>query len=102
MNSLYVYLIQKTIKSDYFKAWVLAQVRHVITAVGAAAVAKGLADQSMVEGFIGFTTSAVGFYLAAVDVKQVDGKITVALNTPPEYTPPNTDKVIVRELPPTQ
>lgn len=101
MNSLYVYLIQKTIKSDYFKAWVLAQVRHVITVAGTAAIAKGFADQSILEGFLGLATTTVSFYLAAVDVKQVDGKITVALNTaPPEYTPPNTDKVIVRELPP--
>lgn len=83
MNNLYVYLINKTIKSPYFKSWVLAQVRHIITAAGATAIAKGYADQSMIEGILGFATTAAGFYLANLDVKSVDGKIKIALGTEP-------------------
>lgn len=70
------------IKSDFVRAQVLAVVRHVVTAAGAAAIAKGYADSSMVEGVMGFATSAVGFYLANLDVHKVDTKIQVALATP--------------------
>lgn len=80
-------LLSWFIKSDFVKAQILAQTRHIVTALGAAAVAHGYADHSMVEAMMGFCTSAVGFYLANLDVKSVDGKIKVALNTPAEQIP---------------
>lgn len=105
MDKLFTYVLEKTIKSGYFKAWILAQARHLVTAAGAAAVAKGYADASMVEGAMGFVMTACGFYLAALDVKVVDGKIKIALHTePPEvpYVPPVSvsAKVETDELPP--
>lgn len=105
MNNLYIFIINKTIKSDYFKAWVLAQVRHIVTAVGTALVAKGLADNAIVEQVLGTATMIASFYLANLDVKGVDGKIKIALATAPEeYVPPVsvTAKVETSELPPIQ
>lgn len=100
MNSLYVYIINKTLKSDYFKAWVLAQVRHIITLAGTAAVAKGLADQSIVEGVIGVATTTVSFYLANLDVRNVDNKIQIALHSEPPVPSAPIIPVEVDELPP--
>lgn len=100
-DNLLPYIINKTIKSAYFKAWVLAQARHIVTALGAAAVAKGYADSSMVEGAMGFVMTAVGFYLAALDVKIVDGKIKIALHSEPPTTPQvHTDYIETSPLPP--
>lgn len=71
------------IKSDYVRAQILAFVRHLVTAAGVSLIAKGYADDSLVQAAAGLATGAVGFWLASLDVKKVDEKITVALNTPP-------------------
>jgi len=100
MDNLYNYLLTKTLKSDYFKAWILAQARHAVTAGGTYLVIHGYANNEMVNELLGFVLAAASFYLAAVDVKLVDGKIKVALNTiPPTVTDPVTP-VEVHELPP--
>lgn len=95
MDSLYNYLINKTLKSEYFKAWVLAQVRHMITAGGTYLVVHGLASNDMVQDLLGFAITSASFYLAALDVKLVDGKIKVALNTVPPIV---TDPVVPVEV----
>lgn len=95
MDSLYNYLLTKTLKSDYFKAWVLAQARHAVTAGGTYLVIHGYANNEMINEFLGFVVTAASFYLASVDVKVVDGKIKVALNTVP---PVVTDPVIPIEV----
>lgn len=87
MNSVINWLIVKTWKSDYFKSWVLAQARHVATALGTALVLHGFANKEMSEDIVGFIVAAASFYLAALDVKVVDGKIRVALNTMPPTAP---------------
>lgn len=71
------------IKSDFVKAQILAVVRHIVTAAGAALVAKGYADDSVVQGALGLATTVVGFWLANLDVKTVDNKIAVALSSTP-------------------
>lgn len=98
MNTIFSWFI----KSDFVKAQILAVVRHVVTAAGVALVAKGYADDSVVQGALGLATTAVSFWLANMDVKKVDQKIDAALNTvPPQYVNQiSNDKVEVRELPP--
>lgn len=78
MNRLFTYLI----KSEYIRAQILAQVRHIVTAGGVALAAKGYADDSTVQALVGFSVSLVGFWLAQSDVKRVDDKIQTALATP--------------------
>lgn len=97
MDGLYNYLINKTLKSDYFKAWVLAQARHLGTVLGTYLVLHGYGNNEMAQEILGFVLAAANFYLAALDVKLVDGKIKVALNTPVPVTP-----VEVKELPPVE
>lgn len=79
MNWLFTTLI----KSDYVRAQILAMARHLVTSVGAGLVLKGYADNAMVEGAAGLVTTAIGFYLANLDVKKVDTKIAVALASTP-------------------
>lgn len=78
MNSMFDWLI----KSDFVKAQILAFARHAVTAVGAGLVAHGYANGAMVESASGFIAVAISFYLSQLDVKGVDTKIKVALNTP--------------------
>ena len=91
------FLFNQIIKSDYVKAFILANARHVATAAGTYLVIHGLANQSIADQLLGLTISIVSFYLANLDVKLVDGKIKVALNTPVPTTP-----VEVKELPPVE
>lgn len=90
-------LFIRLIKSEYVRSWILAQVRHVMTALGTALVMHGLADKGLSEQLTGFVLAAVSFYLANLDVRVVDGKIRLALETPPpgqqvlEETQPNTE-----------
>lgn len=91
-------LLNKFIKSDYVKAQVLAQARHIATGFGVWLVTKGLADHAMSEDLVGFVMAATSFYLANLDVKVVDGKIKVALETPPPSAP--VTPVTVQPLPP--
>lgn len=70
------------IKTDFVKAQILAVVRHIVTAIGVALVTHGLANDSMIQDLLGLATTAVSFYLSQLDVKSVDKKIAVALNTP--------------------
>lgn len=77
-DKLFNYLI----KSDYIKAQILAQVRHMVTALGVSLVAKGYADDSTVQACTGLAVALVGFWLANRDVKKVDEKINTALATP--------------------
>jgi hypothetical protein len=80
MDSFLIWLI----KNPLLRAQVLAVVRHVVTVVGTAAIAKGYADHSMVEDFSGFATAAVGFWLSYQDTLGVDKKIQAAkLEVPP-------------------
>lgn len=95
MNSLF----SRLIKSDYVRAQILAQVRHIVTAGGVALVAKGYADDSTVQACAGFLTALVGFWLAGHDVKKVDEKITVALHTPtPQGLTPEQEAEVTRLL----
>jgi hypothetical protein len=100
MDNLYNYLLTKTLKSDYFKAWVLAQARHAVTAGGTYLVIHGLANNEMVNEALGFVLTAASFYLASLDVKLVDGKIKVALNTVPPVVTDPVVPVEVHVLPP--
>jgi hypothetical protein len=95
-------LLSWFIKSDFVRAQVLAIVRHLVTIAGTAAVAHGLADQSMVEGALGLATTAVSFYLANLDVKGVDKKMTVALNTPVINPTPEPAQPTTSDAPQTQ
>lgn len=95
MDNLYNYLLTKTLKSDYFKAWVLAQARHAVTAGGTYLVIHGYANNEMMNEALGFVLTAASFYLASLDVKLVDGKIKVALETVP---PVVTDPVVPVEV----
>lgn len=82
-DNLLPYVLEKTLKSEYFKAQVLAQARHWLTGIGTIAIAKGYADSGMMESVIGLVMISISFWLAHLDVKRVDGKIRVALETPP-------------------
>lgn len=76
------WLFSQFIKSDFVRAQVLAVVRHLLTALGVALVSHGLADHGMAEDLVGLGVAAASFYLSNLDVKNVDKKITIALNTP--------------------
>lgn len=91
MDSLYNFVINNTLKSEMFKAFVLANVRHVITGGGVWLVQNGYATNSMVEQAMGLALTIASFYLANLDVKLVDGKIKVALNTPAPTVPVQTE-----------
>ena len=92
-------LFIKVIKSEYARAWILAQLRHWVTAVGASLVLKGYVDDSTVQAAAGFVVALVGFYLAANDVKKVDEKITVALHTPtPQGLTPEQEAEVTKLL----
>lgn len=87
MNSLFSWLIT----SDYVKAQILAFARHLVTTLGAGMIAHGYANSGMVESASGFVCLTISFYLSQRDVKGVDKKIEVALNTPsPLATPTPT------------
>jgi hypothetical protein len=94
MNNIINWIIVKTWKSDYFKAWVLAQARHAGTVAGTTLILHGLADKGMAEQISGFVVTAAMFYLANLDVRLVDGKIKIALLSTP------TDPVIPVEIKP--
>jgi len=53
------------------RAYVLAYVRHALSAFGAGLVARGYASHSMVEAAIGFVCAAIAFYGAHQDVAGV-------------------------------
>jgi hypothetical protein len=99
MDSLYNFLLSKTLKSDYFKAWILAQARHAGTALGTWLVFHGLANNEMAQDITGFLITASMFYLANLDVKVVDGKIKVALETIPPTVAIKDTPVEVHVLP---
>lgn len=90
MNSLFSYFI----KSDYVRAQILAFVRHFVTAAGVSLVAKGYADDSLVQAAAGLATGIVGFWLASLDVKKVDEKIQTALATPAPSQATSTTTVV--------
>lgn len=83
------WLLNKVIKSEYVKAWVLAQARQIVAVVGAGLVAKGYADTGMVETASGLIVLAISFYMQDRDVKNVDKKIQVALDIPPPVRTPS-------------
>lgn len=94
-NNLFNYLI----KSDYVKAQILAFARHVVTTVGAGLVVHGYASSGMVESASGLVCMAISFYLSQRDVKKVDEKITVALNTPtPQGLTPQQEEEVTKLL----
>ena len=95
LERLFNYLVH----SEYVRAQILAQVRHLVTAGGVALVAKGYADDSTVQALAGFAVSLVGFWLGNQDVKKVDEKITVALHTPtPQGLSPEQEQEVTRLL----
>lgn len=88
-------ILSYVIKSDYVRSWILAYIRHIVTAIGVGLVAKGLASQNMVSDAAGLAVSVAGFYLAGADVKSVDLKITTASVMPsptPEILAVDPDK----------
>lgn len=70
------------LKSDYFKAQLLAFTRHVVTAAGSGLVVHGYATDGMVQLSVGLAVATVSFFWSQLDVKWVDGKIQIALQTP--------------------
>lgn len=95
MNFIFDYLI----KSDFFKAQILAFARHAVTTVGAGLVVHGYASSGMVESASGLVCMALSFYLSQRDVKKVDQKITSALLTPtPQGLTPEQEVEVTRLL----
>lgn len=82
MDSIINFIITKTWKSDYFRSWVLAQARVLAaTATGGLAL-HGYITNDIQQQIIGIVASLVVYYLQNLDVRLVDGKIKIALNTP--------------------
>lgn len=81
MNDTINWLIAKTINSDYFKSWALAQLRGYIATGGGALVAYGFLDNNTQAKVTGALIALAVYYLQHIDVKVVDGKIKIALLT---------------------
>jgi len=91
------WLVKTLTKNEFVRSWILSQARHVVTAVGATLIAKGYADQGIVEGAAGLVTLTIGFWLSHKDVQNVDKKIEVAKNEfPPNFKIIPLDTVVVR------
>jgi len=92
-------LFSYVIKSDFVRAQILAFVRHAVTAAGAGLVAKGMIDNNILQDASGLAVALVGFWLGHQDVKAVDQKITVALNTaPPDLSKPTPEMTPEQEI----
>ncbi len=104
MDGIINFIIDKTWKSEYFRAAVLAQVRGwAATAAGAMAV-HGYISNDIAQQIIGVAAALAVYYLQNLDVKLVDGKIKFALHTYPPVTDltGNTIKTVTietKELP---
>lgn len=101
------YFINKAISSGFLKSRIQALARTVAMAGGTYLVQHGLANQEISTALVGAVVGLVAMYLQDLDVKVVDGKIKIALNTQPPRIPVDptsqTDPVIpvtVKELPP--
>jgi len=79
LDSLFSFVI----KSDFIRAQILSMVRHIVTALGAGLVAKGMIDNNILQDAAGLAVAVVGFWMGHQDVNSVDKKITTALNTEP-------------------
>lgn len=105
--SLYDIILNRAINSGFLKSRIQALARTVAMAGGTYLVQHGLANQEISTALVGAIVGLVAMYLQDLDVKVVDGKIKVALNTQSPQTPVDstgqTDPIIpvtVKELPP--
>lgn len=96
--SLSDFFINKAISSGFLKSRIQALARTVAMAGGTYLVQHGLANQEISTALVGAVVGVVAMYLQDLDVKIVDGKIKVALNTQPSQTTPVYD---VNDVPPT-
>lgn len=101
------YVLNKAVSSGFLKSRIQALARTVAMAGGTYLVQHGLANQEISTAVVGAVVGIVAMYLQDLDVKIVDGKIKVALNTQPTQPPVDstgqTDPIIpvtVKELPP--
>lgn len=81
--SILDYVINKSISSGFVKSRIQAWARVGATAGAAYLVQHGLANQEISQALVGSVVGLVALYLQDLDVKVVDGKIKIALNTPP-------------------
>ncbi len=88
------------VKSPFIRARLLSAVRAGVTSLGAGLVAKGYADDSIIQGAAGLAVTLVGFWLGDYDVKTVDKKIQAATQVEPtkESGEPKSKDEIEREI----
>lgn len=81
-------LFQSLIKNPTVRAYVLATVRHLATAGGAALAANGFGNADTTQALVGLVIAVVSWYFSQSDVKGVDKKVNalaaLAPNTPQE------------------
>lgn len=88
MTNLTDWLINKSINSGFLKSRVQAGARALAMAGASYLVQHGLANQEISQALVGAVVGLVALYLQDLDVKVVDGKLKIALNTnPPDSTP---------------
>lgn len=92
------WLYNKLIKSGFIQARILAWTRILAAALSAWLVQKGATDQNIADFISGSIVGIVTLYLQDLDIKVVDGKIKIALNTEPPVSAPVTP-VETHELP---
>lgn len=88
MSTFTDFLINKSINSGFVKSRIQAWARVGAIALASYLVTHHVANQAIASDIVGSIVGLVALYLQDLDVKVVDGKIKVALNTnPPDSTP---------------
>lgn len=75
---------QSLIANPTIRAYVIASIRHLATAAGAALVARGLGDASTSTALVGLAMAVVSWGFSQLDVKKVDAKINRAIALAPD------------------
>jgi len=76
-------LFRSLIANPTVRAYVIASIRHLVTAAGAALAAKGLGDASTTTALVGLAVALTSWGFSQLDVKQVDAKINRAIALSP-------------------